>query len=548
MNNRSVQFLRNLLLTLILLIAGLTAFSQQYLYQPVNLNIKQQKLGDVLHQIEQQGGFHFAYSSGIIRTDSLVSLQNFNGDIKTALVMLIGDAYEYQQSPNHLIIRPAPFKLTLMPEEIGEGGKVYTIKGYVVDEKTGMGIRNASVYEKRLLVGTMTNKKGHFKLKLRTKDIGPLVLTVSKELYKDTTTVFLPTANVGQNISDSHDNYMGDNEEKVSNTALARLFLSSKQKLNALNLGSFFAYTPVQVSLTPGLSSHGVMSGQVVNKFSYNLIGGYTAGVNGVEFAGVFNIDRFHVKYVQAAGAVNMVGGNLSGVQLSGIYNAVMDSLKGVQAAGVLNLAKKHTSGLQLAGIANYTTTLKGMQIAGVINRTKNNQGVQFGLINIADTTSGVSIGVVNIIGNGFKRLSFSTNEVLYANISFKSGNSALYSIITAGLGTWNGTKAQASGFGVGHEFNRNERSNYFATELVMHQLHGSKYENIATWPKLSLLYNFSINRNTKVFIAPSINLLVKNKQVVENEKELLPTDYPYIVNKERGKLWAGLEIGISFF
>ncbi|GAA4794155.1 hypothetical protein GCM10023231_23140 [Olivibacter ginsenosidimutans] len=529
--------------------AGFAVFSQNYLYQPVTVHVNHQKLADVLANIGQQGGFHFAYSSGIIPADSLVVLQNFKGDVKTALNLLIGDGYAYQQSPNHLIIRPAPFKLTLMPEEVGEGKRVYTIKGTVVDEQTGRGIYQASVYEKRLLVGTLTDKKGRFKLKLKTKDGGPMVLTVSKQLYKDTTTVFLPTANLTDKSQNSRYGYMDGDGNAAANTALGRLFLSSKQRLNALNLGNFFAYMPVQISLTPGLSSHGMMSGQVVNKFSANLIGGYTAGVNGVEVAGIFNMDRYHVQYVQAAGAINVVGSNLSGVQLAGIYNKVLDSLKGVQAAGLFNLVKQEAKGVQLAGFANSAHELKGLQIAGGLNRTKNNHhGVQFGIVNIADTTSGISIGLVNIIGNGFKRLSIATNEVHYAELAFKSGDAKLYSVISVGLGAWNGGKAPITGFGIGHEFNPHEKQHYFAAELVAQQVYGKTFENIAGWPKLNVLYNIALSKRTKVFVAPSVNLLIKSKQTVEGEKEVLSDNYPFLVNNERTKWWAGLALGISFF
>lgn len=549
MENQLLHSCKSLLLTFVLSLAGFTAFSQNYLFKPVKLHVSQQKLVTVLEDIGRQGGFHFSYSSGIIRSDSLVSIQHFNGDVKTALNILLGDSYEYQESPNHLIIRPAPFRLTLMPEELGEGKKIYTIKGYVVDEKTGAGIHNASVYEKRLLVGTMTDRKGYFKLKLKTKDGNPMILTVSKELYKDTTTVFLPTVNLGKNINSSgHYGYMGDGEESVSNTALARLFLSSKQKLNALNLGNFFAYTPVQVSLTPGLSSHGMMSGQVVNKFSANLIGGYTAGVHGVELAGIFNIDRYHVKYVQAAGAVNMVGGNMSGVQLSGIYNTVIDSLKGFQAAGVFNFVKKHANGVQLAGIMNYAEELRGVQIAGILNRTKTNHGLQFGLINMADTSSGISIGLVNISKNGMKRLSVSSNEVLYTNLAFKSGNANLYSILSAGYGSWNGEQTFATGFGLGHEFRRRNQDNYFAVELLSQQLHRSVYENVSSWTKMNILYNYSLGQKTKLYVAPTINFLSKNKQVIENAQDIPSAGYPYLLNKERFKWWVGLELGVAFF
>jgi len=581
LNILGTHFRKNLLLTTLLVIAGFTVFSQDYLRKSVKVHVSKEKLSEILKDIGQQGGFYFSYSSGIIPSDSLITLQSYNGDVKSALHILLGDGYEYQQSQNHLIIKPAPFKLTLMPEEIGEGRKVYTIRGFVIDEKTGKGIQNASVYEKRLLTGTMTDKKGHFKLKLKSKDSYPVTITVSKELYKDTTTVFLPTVELGKNEGKNKSfGYMGGEDENVSSTAFARLFLSSKQKLNALNLGNFFAYTPVQVSLTPGLSSHGVMSSQVVNKFSYNLLGGYSAGVDGVEFAGLFNIDRFNVRYIQAAGLINMVGGKMSGIQLAGIHNTVLDSLRGIQASGIFNLVRKQVDGVQLAGIANasdsvngiqvagiynhskgmvkgmqlaaianYAKEIRGAQIAAILNKTKNNSGFQFGLVNMADSSSGLSLGVVNLIGNGIKRFSISTNEVFYANLSFKSGTPKFYSIIMASVGTWYGENVFGTGFGFGHEFNAAKRKNYFAVELLSHDLLSPDFEENNSWMKANVFYNYTISKKTKLHIGPSINfrnLSFTNKTGVPIA--IPSSNYPFLVDNKTSKWWVGLELGISFF
>ncbi|QNL48615.1 carboxypeptidase-like regulatory domain-containing protein [Olivibacter sp. SDN3] len=551
MKYQLLHFSRCLSLTLLMLMAGIVVFGQNYLDKPVTIDEQNRKLGDVLGIVAEQGGFHFSYSSGIIPTDSLVTI-TYTGEVNGLLHLLLDKSIEYKQTATHIILRPAPFRLTLMPEEVGEKKRTYTIKGYVVDEKTGKGIHNASVYEKRLLSGTLTDKKGHFRLKLKTKDNFPVALTVSKELYKDTTTVFLPTVDIANIKSGKGDDrYINTEGENVSNTAFGRLFLSSRQKINALNIGDFFAYTPVQLSLTPGLSSHGMMSSQVINKFSANLIGGYSAGVDGVEIAGVFNLDRLHVQYVQAAGVLNMVGGGLSGVQLSGVYNTVMDTLKGVQAAGVFNLVGKNASGVQLAGVANGADTLKGVQVAGIVNKAKYNKGFQFGLINVADTSSGVSLGMINWIGNGFKRLSISTNETLFANVDFKSGTQKFYTVVSIGAGTWSKDRIFVTGFGVGREFKRKKQqkgSSYFATELLSHQLLSSRDDNFL-WLKGQVLYHHKINRTINFYMGPSINFIHLNKFIDSEPFVAIPFNgYPHLIDNIDSKLWIGLGLGLSFF
>ncbi|HTI10489.1 MAG TPA: hypothetical protein VL832_18100 [Puia sp.] len=117
----------------------------------------------------------------------------------------------------------------------------------------------------------------------------------------------------------------------------------------------------------------------MINKFSLNVIGGYTAGINGFEMAGAFNIDKKDVQYVQIAGGFNVVGGKTVGAQLAGVYNLDLDSVTGAQAGGIANRVKGSVTGVQLAGIFNHVEkTVKGMQAAGIYNHALDSvQGVQ---------------------------------------------------------------------------------------------------------------------------------------------------------------------------
>jgi hypothetical protein len=52
---------------------------------------------------------------------------------------------------------------------------------------------------------------------------------------------------------------------EVEKTKVGKFLLSTQQRIQSLNIGKFFADRPFQVSLLPGLSSQGKLSGQVVN-------------------------------------------------------------------------------------------------------------------------------------------------------------------------------------------------------------------------------------------------------------------------------------------
>ena len=203
-----------------------------------------------------------------------------------------------------------------------------------------------------------------------------------------------------------------------------------------LTLSAGHAQRPVQLSFLPGWGTNGPLNIRETNKFSLNLVGGSSAGLDGVELGGVFNIEKKSVKGVQLAGVVNIVG----------------DSVAGVQAAGVANTAKQ-LKGIQLSGVYSGADKVEGVQIAGVVNRTHYLKGVQIGVINIADSSDGVSVGLINIVHHGMHELSVYADEWSSLNLAFRTGTSKFYSILFAGLNPSHNRRSYYYGYGVGHQF-----------------------------------------------------------------------------------------------
>jgi hypothetical protein len=370
-----------------------------------SLEVNRQRLDNVLEIISNKGNFYFSYNSNIINKDSLVSLSANDRTVKQILDGLFQDHYEFKESGNYIIIRRAPIKLKIVTSKAITEDKIFVVSGYVLDEQTGEQIHNASIYEKKLLVSALTNEEGYFKMRLKSKS-KTAALSVSKEFYEDTTVVIEPRYNqqvtitivpietsVGMITISPEDYFVPDSlkvrvmkdssiteytyvkvdSSKVEKTSLARFLLSSKQKIQTINLKKFFTERPFQLSLTPGLSTQGKLSPQVINNFSLNVLGGYNGGINGMEIGGLFNIDKKNVRYFQAGGLFNIVGGYMKGMQVGGINNTVLDTVAGFQAAGVNNTVKGKFSGMQVGGVYNHVgDSVKGFQVAGVGNFAKN--------------------------------------------------------------------------------------------------------------------------------------------------------------------------------
>ncbi|MET0637068.1 MAG: STN and carboxypeptidase regulatory-like domain-containing protein [Chitinophagaceae bacterium] len=554
-------------------------FSQNLLEKRISLDVNRQRLDDVLSIISDKGGFTFSYNSQIVKRDSLVSLSVTNRSVRQILALLLSDQYEYKESGNYIILRRVALRLTTVTDKSPVTDNIYTISGYVVNSETGDRLTNVSVYETEHLVSALTDEHGRFELKLKSK-YPTASLSVSKYSYEDTTvviepkfnmqlviaivpvadTVFVSVPNVYE-VVDSSIVRLKDSavvpvpmeKTEIEQTAVAKFLLTARQKVQSLNIKRFIAERPFQASLIPGITTQGTMSGQMIHNVSFNLFGGYTGEINGLEIGGLFNLNRKDVKYVQIAGLFNVTGGSVTGFQAAGVSNAVLGDLQGFQVSSVANYVKKNVRGFQVAGISNMSGgIMSGLQVASIFNYAKKQQGVQIGLINISDTSDGYSIGLINIVMRGYHKLAISRDEVINTNIAFKTGSRRFYSILQGGmnLGSKEDDKAYSFGYGLGTE----KRITNWITlnpELTCQYLYLGSWDYTNLLSKLHLNLNIQPFKGFRIFGGPSIAAYYTDQDVVVKgyRSRALPGSYHSFktgLDKTRG--WFGWNIGIALF
>ncbi len=339
---------------------------------------------------------------------------------------------------------------------------------------------------------------------------------------------------------------------------------------------------PVRIAFLPGLSSQGKNDKYTTSYLSLNVLGGMTGSIKGVELGSLFNIDRRNMQGVQAAGWFNVTGGDVHGIQMAGWFNAAKGGVTGIQYGGIANFVKKDTRGLQSAGIynhisgnltgaqmggmGNYTRqsvnglqmagifninygSVKGAQIAGIVNYTKHLKGVQFGLINIADTSGGYSIGLINIVRKGYYKITLSSNEVMNTNLAIKSGNSKLYSILLVGVNAGSDEKSFSYGYGIGHEIKVGKRFTVNPELTSQHLYLGNwHYDNILS--KFQVLATVKLMPGIALFAGPSFAAYYSDQPAaVKGYKFLVPDDNYHTFNLWNDNVtgWIGWTAGISF-
>ncbi len=391
-----------------MLIFSQWANAQSILSSTVSIKAKNQPLHEVLTIISNEANINFSYNTKAIKRDSLVSVQAVNRPLAEVLRMIFNAGYEFKESGSYVIIRRKPVSTSGVMSKTPTQNDFYFISGFVVDDETGEKIPDATVYEKQHLISAMTDDKGFFSLKLKSK-FPVAAVSVSKTDYHDTSLQIQAKYNQQVTIALNHKDppmslaanpkyFSADEiaetkviEEKpdvIEQKWIGRVLFSSKQRIRSLNLKKFYTTRAWQFSFVPGLSTHGKMNAQVISKTSLNMVGGYNGGVDLVEIGGLFNINKRDVKSVQLAGLFNIVGGKVKGVQAAAIFNQVESSLDGVQIGGLLNLVRGDVKGVQIATLYNRAKSVKGIQI-GFINRTETQEGTSIGLVNISKNKKG---------------------------------------------------------------------------------------------------------------------------------------------------------------
>ena len=385
----------------------------------VSVNIYNEPAKGMLDLIGKQTNVVFSYSPKVLENRPPITLDAEKQPIRLVLYTAFGETVKIKSRGKYII-------LTDNRDELKQpfGDKPQVIEGYITNPKTGEAVSNATVYDQKLLLSAVTDEYGYFKVEVPYGELSKQ-LQVKKQGFADTTIV--PTSNssfVLLKLPATALDHLKDISKK-GETFITKTFpkwlLSDRQKTNSLNVGDTI-YRNWQVSLLPYIGTNRQLSGNVVNKYSYNIFAGYSMGVRVMEVSSGVNIVRGDARYFMAGGA-NYVGGHMKGVQLANVFNRTQ-SVNGVQAAGLFNYVAGNVQGVQLAGVFNHTVqTLTGTQVSGVLNKADTAIGTQVsgvlcrarflngtqasGVANIAKGTAkpGQVAGVVNYIDGSISGL-----------------------------------------------------------------------------------------------------------------------------------------------
>lgn len=402
--------IRYFLLILMLAFVAQQSSSQVDLHRKISINVQNLFVPQTLHVIEQGYDFFFAYNPRQIPAYERVTMNERNIALKKALDRILSNRFAYTTIGNHVILRL---------KGINTESEDFIILG-VVRNSDGLPLDSAVVYAVKENKAAITNNDGSFHLRLKEPTqyihiscpdyIDTLLIaeTLNKEkiinLYRKVPSTTLSPSEIKElNVSSSQKQF-----EKLA--VVRNLVPQSALYLN--RLVNTIRSIPVQVSFLPGMGSQQLTKGLNVNRFSLNILAGYSKGISGFEIGGLANITESNVKGGQVAGLVNVVNGQINGLQLAGIFNYTFSKITGAQISGIGNISNHDVDGLQLAGISNNNKgVINGVQLSGVLNTNlRKITGLQLaGIANIqVDKITGCQISGIYGIASDIKGVQLS--------------------------------------------------------------------------------------------------------------------------------------------
>jgi hypothetical protein len=438
-----------IILILAVLCLNLSVWAQQpVLEKRVSLQYKEVSLERAITDIQKRYGIRFSYVNNLIPLQTKVSIDIKDQTLRAALDELLKNVeVNYYLVGDQIVLKNEP-KKTSQIEPLAKPRYVSMISGLepqvaVVTQTDSnlLAVNNADMTPSSPDPVTAT---------LHTQLLASL-LNVTDQIKSD-------VATISQREKENREKRLAkknNTEEESVKTEVE----PEKEKMQApaesndtevtdsvTTDSTSYIKRPFQVSFVAPLSSNGLEAGKVVNTVSLNIISGYAAGLEGVEFAGVLNMENDYVKGAQFAGVGNLVKKNVTGAQFAGVFNINGDTIHGGQFAGFVNVAARATEAAQFAGFANMTgSAMKGAQFAGFANVSKGITGPQAaGFANVVggDVKGGQAAGFANVNKGTTAGPQFA-GFLNYSGKNAKSAQFAGFSNITNG----EHTGVQVSGF-----------------------------------------------------------------------------------------------------
>jgi hypothetical protein len=461
-------------------------------------------------------------------------------------------------------------------------------QGKVFNAKTGEPIVEASIYNKANKASTYSDNRGAFELKINEKEIN-ISISVSKDGFIDTSflvenieeSVFkvfltpLPTRKSLGNtlVQDSaiiNQGRVEPTDGEVNHFKKAKDWATKikNKNLNYKNIKSPL-YSNYAISFIPFITSNKKLCLNTINKYSLNILGGYSKGTDAIEIGGLVNINQGNIRYLQIAGLANLVGGKTFGTQISGLINVNSNQVKGVQVGGLVNLVGGSVDGVQVAGLGNivfeetkyvqvgclfnYTKSMFGTQVSGLFNYAQSISGVQISFVNYCDTIDGVPFGIFSYVEKGYHHAELSIDEKKLLTLSYRTGVSKFHNLLLLSYELGSTQPIWGYGYGLASIFETREKwqvSLDIAAQQLMAVNNSDRSLNLLS--KVFIGMQYKVTPKLHLVAGPTANFSLFNTASANYRTHFNAFSSNYMFSERLEKyvfrFWIGARFSVRFF
>lgn len=565
----------------------------------ITIEATRRPVGQVLEMIAKQGGFEFSYSPATLDVQKPVTVNCVNCPVREVLHAVFSGTVSYREKGIYLILHRKQVK-AVGTGSVNEPVKQVSFAGYVRSE-TGEPLPWVTVYDKASLEATVSNEYGYYRILFKREQL-PATIHFSKVGYIDTSFVLSDKSPSYFNVILQKRHQDMAPEPVIQASTSPGIFEVLENTTASQNISDTLR-RKWQVSFVPFAGTNGLLSGSVINDYSFNVLGGYSMGTAKAEFSGFVNLNRSDVSFVQLAGFANLTGGEVKGVQFAGFSNTVRGDVngfqiagfmntgfsnhtggafagflnftakqvagvqasgfanlaggevKGVQAAGFANIARKRMDGVQVSGFANVALdTLRGTQ-AGLINIARHVEGTQLGFFNLTRSTNGIPVGFLSYVHSGYHQLEISADEVFNTNIAFRIGVKAFHNILMTGVNVSSDSLLLWHfGYGAGTTLDLSKRVALDFDVSASQMVHGDRNEKINLLTKAYLGTDVSVSKHISIALGFTLNARIfktnynKYPDLFTWYEPSIFYDHTWEPDRTRMQMWLGAKLGLRFF
>jgi hypothetical protein len=287
---------------------------------------------------------------------------------------------------------------------------------------------------------------------------------------------------------------------------------------------------------------------RVARTTSLNVLGGFSGALRGFELGSLLNLETESMCGAQISGVTNIVSGPAAGLQLSLInYSRRFDGLQ----LGLIDVADGHVGGSQIGLVNVGTRDVQGAQV-GLVHTAGRVHGAMVGLVNVAEDAD-APIGLVNVMWRGRTQLDVWGTESGLALVGLEHGGRRVHNIYGVGVTTRHDHAVLVTALGIGVRTFDGERMfvDVDALGYTLFARNSAKDRmDMASIIQLRVPIGWRATREIALFVAPALNLSIidETDNVLADPSLIGDVRLTRKTGNPTLRMWPGIGLGARFF